>query len=130
MIINTAQLSVYRLFGFVCLGAVILSACNSREKTCKVPSHWLSKDQPDPDLTPSSLVTVNNSGDLQLNHRAISMESLGKILKKVSKFDRSELIEVRISAQLPCDKSETVVNLVDKTAGCNRSTYCRLKISN
>lgn len=129
MIINHGPLSMTRSLVMACSIVTLLSACQEKERVCKAPSHWLSKNEPNPDLTPKSLVTVNAAGDVRLNNRATSMEALRATLDRVSRFDRSELIEVRMSNRLPCDKAEVVIDLIDKSAKCKQSTYCRVGFS-
>ena len=126
MIIDLDPFYLIRRIVLVCSIVITLSSCQGKKATCKVPNHWLLENEPNPDLTPKSRVIVDANGNVQLNSRPNNIEELRSTLDKVSRFDRSELLEVRVSSRLACDKAETVLTLIDNSAKCKTSTYCRV----
>ena len=129
MITDRNRNPVLRPLVMTCSVIALLSACEETKTSCEVPRHWLSNSEPNPDLTPKSLVTLNAARDLQLNGRTMDIEAIRKAFNRISRFDRSELIEVRISSRLPCDEVEAVIDLIDKSADCKKSTYCRVRFA-
>lgn len=106
----------------------VLAACKENNSVCSVPIHWLSESETKPDLTPETLVTVNDTGEVKLNNISLNLVDLNEKLTKLSDFDRSELIRLKLSSRLPCAKAEPIINLIDRSAKCKTSSYCKIEL--
>lgn len=102
-----------------------ISSCQEKRSLCEIPSHWLKESDEKPELTPRSVVTVNAFG-AQLNGRSVDDETLKRSLQNISEFEQSELIDINISRDLPCEKFSIIVKMIDQSANCKKSSYCRI----